>query len=387
MENVKILPVANSGKVNLQVRKQSLRKQPAGEQPLSDEKLFSLCKMFGARALEARRKFLGLLPEINRREQAERLKGKSWLARRGFPDIFVFAKKLAGASEKQVRIVLNLKIRFEDKPALQSMLINGEVSANKLARVVSIATVENQEALAEQVRVLPTRAIEVLVRDVKNEQNILQGSDGDASKNTVRDGLQEPLIKDAHLRVQTSGIGNAVRSGEKNAAAAGELLSMKMSLKLDNDVVAELHELQQKGININEILREALWKRRDGIAREKEELEAREMAGAGKTHGVRPAEAREIPQSDPANNIDGGRPTTGRTFSRYISVRVKKILADEHGTKCSIQNCRRDSEQIHHTRRFALTQSHDPRYLAPLCREHHLIAHSIDRRFWRRRGT
>ena len=38
------------------------------------------------------------------------------------------------------------------------MLENGEVSINKLARVVSIATPENEEELAEKVKVLPTSA-------------------------------------------------------------------------------------------------------------------------------------------------------------------------------------------------------------------------------------
>jgi hypothetical protein len=66
-------------------------------------------------------------------------------------------------------------------------------------------------------------------------------------------------------------------------------------------------------------------------------------------------------------------------------VRVKKILAMEHGKKCAAPACWRDAAVIHHTARFALSGAHDPRYLAPLCREHHLIAHSIDRRFWRER--
>jgi hypothetical protein len=338
---------------------------------LTDEKLFSLCKMFGAQALEARRKFLGLLPEVNRRELAEKLHGKSWLARRGFPDIFVFAKKLAGASEEQVRIVLNLERRFEDKPVLQSMLINGEVSANKLARVVSIATKENQKALAEQVRILPNRAIEVLVRDVKNEQNILQKSDDNAPQTITSNCLQEPLIKNTGLHVQTS--------GGKKAVTPGELLSMKMNLKLDSDIIVEMNELQGKGININEILREVLNKRRNEIAGEKAELAEIER---GKRQDMVTKDDKHSAPDD--SNTGVGEPVR-KPLSRYISVRVKKVLAAEHGNKCSIQNCRRDAEEIHHTQRFAMAQSHNPHFLAPLCKEHHLIAHCVDGTFWRRR--
>ncbi len=129
---------------------------------LSDDRLFELCREFGAQALEARRKFLGLLPEVNMRRLYER---------RGFSSIFEFAAKLAGVSEEQVRNVLNLERKFESMPALQSMLVDGEVSVNKLVRVASIATAENQEMLAEKVRVLPNRALEVFVSDVKREEN------------------------------------------------------------------------------------------------------------------------------------------------------------------------------------------------------------------------
>jgi hypothetical protein len=63
------------------------------------------------------------------------------------------------------RRVLNLEKKFEEMPALRTMLVNGEVSANKLAKIASIATVENQDLLADQVKILPCRALETLVKD------------------------------------------------------------------------------------------------------------------------------------------------------------------------------------------------------------------------------
>lgn len=77
-----------------------------------------------------RQKFLGLLPEVYKRRLYEK---------KGFGSIFEFAKKLAGVSEEQVRLVLNLEKRFEDKPILKALLVEGTVSVNKLARIVSIA--------------------------------------------------------------------------------------------------------------------------------------------------------------------------------------------------------------------------------------------------------
>ncbi|MFA6992210.1 MAG: hypothetical protein WC269_02930, partial [Candidatus Gracilibacteria bacterium] len=75
------------------------------------------------------------------------------------------------------------------------------------------------------------------------------------------------------------------------------------------------------------------------------------------------------------------------TFSitPHVPVKIKKILRHEHGTKCSIPHCKKPAATIHHTTRFAIAPNHDPRFLAPLCREHHLIAHSVDQKFHEKR--
>ena len=101
----------------------------------------------------------GLLPEVNRRRLFEK---------KGFQTILEFAAKLAGVGEKQLDMVLNLEKRFQDKPDLHKALVNGEVSVNKLARVVSISTPENQSFLAEQVKILPQKALETFVRGEKS---------------------------------------------------------------------------------------------------------------------------------------------------------------------------------------------------------------------------
>ena len=66
--------------------------------------------------------------------------------------------------------------------------------------------------------------------------------------------------------------------------------------------------------------------------------------------------------------------------SRPVPARTKKVLAKEHGSKCSIATCKKPAQELHHTQTFALSKRHDPRYLAPLCREHHIIAHTINLR-------
>ena len=235
----------------------------------------------------------GLLPEVNRRRLYEK---------KGFGSVFEFAKKLCGLSEDQVRRVLNLEESFKDKPQLHKAWISGEVSVNKLARIASVVTPANDEPFGlKEFQQLSQGAIETLVRDEKQ-----------------------------------SGLFNA--KIEEKSVRAHKL----EELHLESDVLEELLELQRKGIDVNQLLREFLEKRKLELMREKEEL------------SVMP------------------------TKSRYISVKIRRHLEKEYGDRCSIDGCQRLAAVIHHTQRFALAGSHNPKYLAPLCREHHVIAHAID---------
>ena len=270
---------------------------------ISDEKLFQMARQFGSNALLWRRRFTGLLPEVDRRRLWEK---------KGYESVFVFGKKLAGLSEKQIRMVLNLERRFKYAPALKSLLVNGEVSVNKLARVASIATKENEEELAEKVSVLPKKAIEVFVRDEKLATN---------EESEMQNGFIKPKNDAKSLPGQTFD-----------------------KLQISDEVAAKLLELQEKGIDVNEFLLDALAKRETSILQEKEDI------------------AKELEETD----------------SRYVPAKVQRIVQKEHGDKCSIPGCCKPASALHHTQAFALGRRHDPRFLAPLCNEHHAIAHSIN---------
>jgi hypothetical protein len=283
-------------------------------------------KYFGSKHLEFRQKCIGLLPQI--------LKEKIY-EKKGFGSIFEYAAKLAGLSREQVKRALSLHEKFEDKPALKYMLENGEVSINKLAKIASIASTKNQELPADQVKLLPCRALETLARDEriylrdheKSEvQSVEDNRDEDSSPSQV--GLFEPKNDHKIVHVNKS---LTEHDPEK--------------LQLSEDVKQKLLDLQKKGIDVNNLILRMLKKRELEIAIEKEEMAAEEIE---------------------------------RKSSRYIPIKIRKLLNSEHGTKCSIPTCNKPSSQIHHTQRFALAGMHDPRFLAPLCENHHKIAHVID---------
>lgn len=305
---------------------------------LTDKQLYHLCKKYGHRARLWRQKFAGLLPEVYKRRLYER---------KGYGSIFEFAAKLAGMSQDQVRLVLNLERRFEDKPILKSMLENGEVSVNKLARVAYVANSENEEFWAGQAKLLPHKALETLIRDEKFAKQVELASAGrnnfPAAPSDSQNGLQKPQNDQKGLHVQTvNGI---------------------TELKLSFEVQQKLLKLQQKGIDINALLLELLEKRELEIAQEKERLARKSES---------PSLAPDSAQAKP--------------HSRHIPAEIKNLLKQEFGEKCSLPHCMRTAETIHHTQRFALSGNHNPYFLAPLCEEHHAIAHSIDMNIYRHRA-
>lgn len=295
----------------------------------SDEKLFLICRQYGELALRYRNKFAGLLPEVYRRRLYKK---------KGFGSIFEFAAKLAGMSEEQVRLVLNLEGRFGDKPALKEFLVNGEVSVNKLARVASIATPENQEFLANQAKLLSKSALDTLVRDEKFLKSLpVHSNPSQNSKNAtgeMGDGLQAMV--------------SAGSGGEDDI----------YRLKFNSEVIQKLLQLQQKGIDINELILDFLKKREIEIAQDKERLAQ---------------ESEEIARNQILSH--------NKKSLRYIPAKIKNLLKQEFGEKCAVPTCMKSSEIIHHTRRFALSGNHNPYFLAPLCEEHHAIAHSIDQKY------
>lgn len=315
---------------------------------LSDQKLLELSQYYGKQARIWRQKFAGLLPEINRRKL---------YIKKGCASIFEFAAKLAGMSEEQVRNVLNLDKKFATTPVLHSMLINGTVSVNKLIRITSVVTQANESFWAQQAQQLPQSALETLVRDTKIQENSrtnmknYQHTGSDNYQGNTENGFQQTFLPGEALRTQRLSTQNT-RPG-KSATVTNQATT---ELRLSPQLKQRLLELQQKGIDINQLLEQFLDEREAEIEQEKQAIAEKEAVDSIDQH-------------------------TTKKPSRYIPIKIKKLLTKEHGTLCSVPTCQKPSQAIHHTQRFSLVPSHDPRYLAPLCNNHHIIAHSIDIKF------
>ena len=352
-------------------------------QKLSDRQLFVVCKKWGASVLAARRKFGGLLPEVFRREMVARVKGGSWVKKRGFTCVYEFAAKLAGMSRPQVDDVLRTERRLADKPILREALLRGEVSVNKLARVVSIATVDNQREILGKVEALSNRALEVFVKDYK----IANGTEKVDGYGTLQSGLfadglhmpQNERISDGSLKPQNGQMSLHVQNENAGIGLTGAIIktgsdqgdqaqprmgsvrdaqvqigriSRKLPVNLDEDIAQELLEMESKNIDVNGLLREFLRERKEKYEREKAEVAEQQMRGRD------------------------DRAIIGYPAKRHVPVRVLRVIRAEFGDRCSAPGCVRAAENLHHEKGFVNEQCHDPRYLKPLCRGHHELVHA-----------
>lgn len=273
---------------------------------LSDHQLLTLCTQYGSQAKLWKQKFLGLLPEVDKR--------KLYL-RAGCTSVFEFAAKVGGVSREQVLLVLRLEKRFRQAPLVQSALTSGTLPLSKLSRVASVVTPQNQGFVLNQTKLLSNRALETLVQDLKQPQGV-------------------------HVHA----------SNPKKIAQLEELqLSVQMRQRLLG--------LQNRGINLEELLGEFLDQREAKIQHEKQRI------------------GQELEEKEAKPNQ---KDASHQKPSRYIPAKVKQLLKQEFGDKCAQETCINKAANIHHTRRFGINPSHNPLFLAPLCAQHHEIAHAVD---------
>ena len=350
---------------------------------LSDKDLLALCKKYGTQAILWRRKFLGLLPEVDERKLYEKKKCSS---------IYEFGAKWGSVTKEYVQRVIQIDTTFAEKEVFQlrTMLQEGSVSISKLTKIVSVVSIENELEMITAVKNLPHDSLEVYVRDVKRkceEKNGKISKNGGEIQGKFQDifptaetqtgengnGLSEPLIEAKTVRPNTfegeridgetdgkmdeKSSEKEEKFGMKNETQKNGSPLKKLQLNLSEKILDQLLELQNKGIKIDVLLNEFLQKRNQEIAQEKQEV----------------AEEQEQKEQVKSEN--------GEEVSRHVPRKVEKILRKEFGTKCAVRGCKNNAINIHHTAYFELTHSHNPYFMAPVCKEHHDIMHLMDERF------
>jgi hypothetical protein len=342
------LPAESSTRYPINVSPETL----SYSQKLSDQDLFFLCKKWGKLAILARRKFIGLIPEVNRRKLYEK---------KGFSSIYHFAAVLAGVSHDQVDIAIRLYRQLEGMEVLQSAMAKGEIGINKLARIASIATPKNQAELLEKAKILSKAALDVFVKDLKNENlaiqeiknnEIFEGLFGEKIEENIRNrntlfgenlsgknlllneksegqnGLLEAKITPKSLYVQTANSSsNSITKSNANYS-----INLNSDLKLlqsfSPELKQKLFELKEKGFNLSELLLGLLKNREKEIEQKKAEI-------AGKIEEKRKGKINETKKSKEKKNkneIKNGISTKPKNAQKEAGIRANagKFSRDEY---------------------------------------------------------
>ena len=299
---------------------------------LTNKELFSLCVEWGSNARKWIKKFASLLPEVNRRDLFKE---------RGFYSIYEFAARVGGMSNKAVDNVLRVSDKLQDKPLLHNLL--SDQGWSKLRVVATIATPKNQQFWAEKVETMCKSSLETFVREVK-QNNLFE----DESNR----GLEE-----AHTKLFP---------GENLST-----ISFKISVNTETGLRIFKHKFEKESGRPQD------W---DAVLKELLSLACRpcnRIAGRG-AEKLAPDKSVDNTNKPPdcAEKQALSKPMdSANRPPRHIPARVKRLIDRKYRGRCAYPGCKNAATSYHHTRRFSLTPSHDPDFIAPLCKAHERLAH------------
>lgn len=293
-----------------------------------DKTIHDQFSAYGRNAKEWMNKCILLLPQVE--------KNQIW-AKKGFSNIYEYARKLAGMSRNKVNESLRILGKTENLPAIRKMIEQKGIFAVK--PVVNIVTSETEEFWAKRVSEMNKNTLETFVRDYRKEHEYADGGFRLIGAGTIgRPGAGHPAEKGLNKPnnfQECSGIFSITDS------------KINISIKVEPEVLAALKKI--KGDNDwNFIMKKMLKSYQKEIEAEQRQFQA------------------ELMQEKPAAVKTNNHAVTA-TIKKYIIKRSKGI--------CEHQNCKKPGVNIHHTEPFALRKVHDPDKLVHLCEEHHQIIH------------
>ncbi|MBT6069146.1 hypothetical protein HOG48_05310 [Candidatus Peregrinibacteria bacterium] len=373
---------------------------------LSDSQLYQKCKQYGLQTRLWRRKFAGLLPEVAKRELHKK---------RGYSSIYEFAGKIGGMTHDATAKILRMAAKLEDKPTLKKMLEMGEQGWSKIEKVAWVATPETEAKWAEKVRKMPKQALEVFVQEYRKNENLI---------NNERNTAGEVVINEnGHNIGNNSQLWGNLTPGSKNAQhlenianeGYGEFHEDRwptLSFAVSPDVEFQLRLLKQtiektrgETLTWNEFMEEVVKKcistkeilKKDGkkgasiahlnmglqqkrfqkTSEEKEKGRGENDEGnsnkTDKKKGVNEGDSNKDEKDKPIQ--DQGEVPKNKT-TRNIPTHIKRQVLEKHNGHCAYPNCKRLPTIFHHTKRFALHENHDPKYIVPICAAHENLAHT-----------
>jgi len=264
---------------------------------------------YGRNAKEWMHKCTLLLPHIE--------KYGIW-RKKGFKDIYDYARKLAGMGRNKVNDSLRILKGIEDKPELMKVVEQKGIFAVK--PVVAIATPETAKFWAEKARIMTKNTLEIYVKEFRNQNDLLEPKADNMGLPRKSGNCENPQQQAISI------------SGQNTASHSKKIVAME----LEPEIIEQLEKLKGKG-DWNNLLKQLLTTR--------------------------------------AEHIEEQKPEAVTTHSRHIPNKTQKYIRARTNGQCAFPRCKKPGEIFQHTQRWALENVHDADRLFGLCKEHERIAH------------
>lgn len=282
---------------------------------LTDTELYHLCQEYGGNARLWKRRFAGLLPEVMRRQLYKR---------KGFGSIYEFAFKLGSLSQNSVDKILQLAVRLEDKPCLKQQLESGSQGWSKLEKVSFIAEPETDKEWADKVEKMSSNALQTYIQEkrrvafteIPKAACLTPGSEQENTLNLMQWGsMTFPVAPETEKRLR----------------------ALKYQLEKEKKATLTFNEVFQFLFQHNA-----------------------------------PQEPQVVIQVCPSCAARKAAQATNRP----IPASVRRLIYAKYQGFCAFPLCKRPATSLHHTKRYRLSPSHDPKNIVPVCTSHERLLHS-----------
>jgi len=323
---------------------------------LSDDELQKRLDYAGEQARIWNRRFLGLLPEAQRRGLPERM---------GCTSPAEFAAKKGGATWQAVRTVLEADRQLADKPAMRALLVTGTVPAGKLNVAARAATPDTDAVWAKRVRTLTWQGVEELARGSRTQDEVPpQEVEARALGYTPRQPDPPTDLAERVVELPVTLVAGerflTMRDGFSRQRRRTVSMSESLVILMDGFSGKEPRRCLQvvyadpQGQSFVTPTRWGL------VPLTRDEVDARKT-----THD--PVDLAELKRQ--------AEVAAAETEGRALPEAVRRYVTARFGGFCAFPGCHRRAAVEHHAYRWALKKRHIPDQIAPLCRAHETLAH------------
>lgn len=308
-------------------------------------------KTYGQNAKVWTNKCLFLLPEI--------VKQQIW-KHYGFENIYDYALKLAGISKYKVEMALWVFKNISQFPLLKK--VAEEKGINAIRSVITIVNKDNEKFWADKAKSMCKQALEAYTSSYRKKHM-----------------LSTEFTKEPSFKNQFSNNFNSYFDPSKLNLTGCPGTRIESDNKINEEQVQPQGTPQVIKITEAEYYQSKLCEVSPSFSEKviiTIELDRQTLEDLNKIKGKNDwSTAIKQLIKEREEKFQATKPETKVTSTRNIPTSIKNYVLKRTNNNCAFPGCKKPYEILHHTKRFALDQEHNPDTIYPLCKAHEQLFH------------